>query len=57
MITAIKVRKPGTQEWFRLHPAKEYQLPTALFLRENEELLRPETYLVLPEYRDLFETT
>jgi len=54
VITAIKVRKPGTQEWFRLHPAKEYQLPTALFLRENEELLRPETYLVLPECRDLF---
>ncbi|MGZ3397494.1 MAG: hypothetical protein ACXVB2_25605 [Isosphaeraceae bacterium] len=52
--TAIKVRKPAKQEWFRLHPSQEYQLPTALFLRENEELLRPETYLVLPEYRHLF---
>src|SRR5262249_38701551 len=42
------------QEWFQLHPSPQYQLPTSLFLQEGPELLSPETYLVLPEYRHLF---
>jgi hypothetical protein len=52
--SSIKVRKPGGQEWFRLHPSQEFQLPTALFLRQNDDLIKPETYLVMPACRHLF---
>jgi len=51
---AVKVRKPGQQEWFRLHPSPKYQMPAALFVRKNDELLTPQTYLVPPEYKGVF---
>jgi hypothetical protein len=54
VITAIKVRKPGRQEWFRLHPSQKYQFPAGLFLRESDELIRPETYIVDREHWHLF---
>jgi hypothetical protein len=51
---AVKVRKPGQQEWFQLHPSLKYQMPAALFVRKNTELLTPQTYLVPKEYWGLF---
>ncbi len=54
-VTTIRVRKPfNNKEWFQLHPGREYQWPVALYLRETDESVKPETYLVLPEFAPLF---
>jgi hypothetical protein len=52
--TLVKVRKPGRQEWVRAHPSQQLQGKASLFVRENEELMRPELYLVPKDFRDLF---
>lgn len=54
-MTTIRVRKPlNNKEWFQLHPGRDYQWPVALFLRECDETVKPETYLVLPDFSHLF---
>lgn len=45
ILTSVSVRKPGQQEFFRVHPAKEYQFSTVMF--ENKE--ERELYLVSKE--------
>jgi hypothetical protein len=52
--SVVKVRKPGRQEWVQAHPSPKLQGPASLFVRENEELMRPELYLVPKDFRDLF---
>jgi hypothetical protein len=52
VITAIKVRRPTNQEWFRLH--REFQLPAALYLRESKTSVTPEPWLVQPPCWELF---
>jgi hypothetical protein len=43
----VPVRRPGAQEYIRVHPAEDYRLDTAVIeLREDRE-----TYLVAPELR------
>jgi hypothetical protein len=42
MLTAVPVRKPGKQEWFRVRPGDDWRLQTATFESEAER----ETYLV-----------
>ncbi len=55
VITTIPVRKPrNNSEWFQVHPGREYQLPVAIYERENDESVKPETYLVLPQFSHLF---
>ncbi len=44
VLTAVKVRKPNNQEWFRVHPNKDWRLQTALLRLKQEG----EDYLVLP---------
>jgi hypothetical protein len=44
-ILTIPVRKPGKQDFIRVHPSEAYRLPVAVIeLRDDRE-----TYLVLPE--------
>ena len=45
---AVTVRKPGNQEWFRVHPSKEMRLQTTI-LRLKE---KGEDYLVAPNLRE-----
>jgi len=47
VLTAVKVRKPNNQEWFRVHPSDNWRLQTTI-LRLKEE---NEDYLVLPNLR------
>jgi len=46
--TAVRVRKPGNQEWFRVHHSKEMRLQTTM-LRLKE---KGEDYLVAPNLRE-----
>ena len=43
----VPVRKPGTQDFFRIHPSADYQLTTAILRLKDER----EDYLVAPELR------
>ena len=42
VISTIPVRKPGKQEWFRVHPGDDWRIQTAIFELEADR----ETYLV-----------
>jgi hypothetical protein len=47
VLTRIPVRKPGKQDFIRVHPSESYRLDTAIIeLRDDRE-----TYLVLPAFR------
>ncbi len=47
VLTAVKVRKPNNQEWFRIHPSEDWRLQTTVLrLKEVNE-----DYLVLPNLR------
>ena len=46
LLTTVPVKKPGKQDFIRVHPGEEYRLPVALIeLREERE-----TYLVMPGF-------
>jgi hypothetical protein len=46
LLTTVPVKKPGKQDFIRVHPNAEYRLPVALIeLREERE-----TYLILPGF-------
>ncbi len=45
--TAVKVRKPNSQEWFRVHPSDNWRLQTTILHLKEEN----EDYLVLPNLR------
>jgi hypothetical protein len=50
MLTAVPVRRPGKQEWFRVRPGEEWRMQTAIY---ESEAVR-EIYLVHPSlWRDL----
>jgi hypothetical protein len=44
LLTSIPVRKPGPQDWVRVHPAEDYRLSVALIVLKDDR----ESYLVLP---------
>jgi hypothetical protein len=44
LLTSISVRKPGPQDWVRVHPAEDYRLSVALIVLKDDR----ESYLVLP---------
>jgi hypothetical protein len=44
LLTTIPVRKPGTQDFVRVHPSEEYRLDTAVIVLKDDR----ETYLVAP---------
>jgi hypothetical protein len=52
LLTTVPVRKPKKQEFFRVHPDKEWRFPTAILEVEEDR----ECFLVAPELRDLLGT-
>jgi hypothetical protein len=44
LLTTIPVRKPGAQDFVRVHPGEEYRLDTAVIALKDDR----ETYLVAP---------
>jgi len=48
-LLTVRVRKPGKQTFFRVHPAPEYRLPTALLELQDQR----EIYAVDPSLRQL----
>jgi hypothetical protein len=51
ILTAVPVRRPGRNEFFRVHPDPKFVTDTLVL--EREDGMNRETYLVLPEFRDL----
>ena len=47
VLATVPVRKPGRQDYFRVRPAEDYRLTTALLELKDER----ETYLIAPELR------
>ncbi len=47
ILATVPVRKPGRQDYFRVHPSEAYQLTTALLELKEER----ETYLIAPDLR------
>lgn len=45
-LTTIPIRKPGKQDFVRVHPDEQYRLPVALIELEEDR----ETYLVMPDF-------
>jgi len=45
LLTTVPVRKPGKQDWFRVHPDPSYRLTPAAIIEMKEDR---ETYLVTP---------
>lgn len=45
-LTTIPIRKPGKQDFVRVHPDEQYRLPVALIELEDDR----EIYLVLPDF-------
>jgi hypothetical protein len=50
LLLTVRVKKPGKQEWFRVHPDPEYRVTVALFQEEGESIEK-ETFLILPSAR------
>jgi hypothetical protein len=48
LLTVIPVRKPGTQDWFRTHPAIEYRWNVCCIEMADER----EFFIVVPEVQD-----
>ncbi len=46
LLTTVPVRKPGRQDFVRVHPAAEYRLTPAALIELKDER---ETYLVMPQ--------
>lgn len=39
LLTTVPVRKPGKQEWFRVHPSEEYRMPAGILdFKEEREI-------------------
>ena len=49
ILTVVPVRKPGKQEWVRVHPAPDYRMTTAVLTDEQD---RDQTYMVSPDIRE-----
>lgn len=49
LLTTVPVRKPGRQDFVRVHPAEEYRLTPAALIELKEDR---ETYLVMPQVAD-----
>ncbi len=47
ILATVPVRKPGRQDYFRVRPAEDYRLTTALLELKDER----ETYLIAPDLR------
>jgi hypothetical protein len=47
VIAAVAVRKPRAQEWFRVHPAENWRLPTTILQLKEER----DSYLIHPKLR------
>ena len=47
VLATVPVRKPGRQDYFRVHSAEDYRLTTALLELKDER----ETYLIAPDLR------
>ncbi len=47
ILATVPVRKPGRQDYFRVHSSEDYQLTTALLELKEER----ETYLIAPDLR------
>ena len=52
--TKIRVGQPDGKTWFMLHPSASFKLKAALYLRESEDSIRPELYLVRPHVAPVF---
>jgi hypothetical protein len=51
LLTTLPVRKPGKQDFVRVHPSPEYRITVALVELEEDR----ETYIIAPNCCDLFE--
>ncbi len=49
VLLTVPVRRPGKQEFFRVHPGDDYTLDSLVFIRENG--LDREVYLIAPALR------
>lgn len=47
VLATVAVRKPGPQEWFRVHPDSSWRLQTTLLILKEDR----ESYLVSPDLR------
>src|ERR1700756_2736298 len=52
VLTKVRVQQPDGKTWFMVHP--KIKLKAALFYRETEEQVQPETYLVRQDVVPLF---